>query len=128
MSPMPVPSVELRRHPRMKLPAMYTLARIRLIGSSRYQWSGHIYDLSMGGMRFELDQPIPAGSTIEVRGMLPGQQHTTFRAVGRVVRIHDHEGADAGPIRMAMTFDEFPHPIDENRLSTYLDQGLRLAA
>ena len=74
-------SRDQRQHPRIKVPAMYTLIRARVQGSSRYNWTGHIYDVSLGGVRFELDMPIEVGTELEIRGMLPGSGHTTFRAV-----------------------------------------------
>ncbi len=80
-----------RTEPRLKLPAMYTLVRVRLAGEEYYRWTGHVYDVSLSGMRFELDEVITPGTEIEVRTMLPGHRHTLFRAFGRVVRIHDDE-------------------------------------
>jgi len=106
-----------REHPRLKLPAMYTLLRVRQPGETRYRWFGHIYDVSLSGMRFELDTPLEAGTQVEVRGMLPGRAHIQFRATGKVVRIHDNT---AGPTRMALTFDSFHRKADRRRLQDYL--------
>lgn len=119
---------EARRLPRLKVPAMYTLLRVRIAGESRYRWTGHIYDISLSGMRFELDKPLDPGTRVEVRGMLPGQTHTLFRATGQVVRIHE-ESDQPGPVRMGMAFESFNNAVDRRRLSTYLtDAGLRQAA
>ena len=112
---------EARIAPRLTLPAAYTLVRVKPAGTDRYRWTGHIYDISLSGMRFELDAPLPPGSEVEVRGMLPGSNHTTFRATGRVVRIHDGHDADGGPSRMAMMFNKFQTSIDQRRLMDYLD-------
>ena len=120
-------SKEARLRPRLKLPAMYTLLRARPIGTKRYRWTGHIYDISSDGMRFELDALLEPGTPLEVRGMLPGAKHMTFRATGHVTRKHDEE-RQIGPFRMAMTFDSFSHQIDRRRLFEYLDySGLRAA-
>ena len=117
-----------REHPRLKVPAMYSVVRVRPAGSERYCWTGHIYDVSLGGMRFELDEPLQPGTAVEVRGILPGQAHVTFRASGTIVRFHDDE-PEAGPTRMGMNFASFHSEIDESRLTDYLgDNGLRLAA
>ncbi|GAB4110107.1 MAG: hypothetical protein Kow00105_18810 [Phycisphaeraceae bacterium] len=117
---------DARSNPRLKLPAMYTLLRVRHVGDQRYRWTGHIYDISETGMRFELDTPLPAGTEVEVRGMLPGTQQVTFHAVGRIVRMHDEE--EVGPVRMGMTFTRFHHDIDRQRLNIYLNHsGLRAA-
>ncbi|MEO0474889.1 MAG: PilZ domain-containing protein [Planctomycetota bacterium] len=109
-----------RQHPRIKVPAMYTLIRARILGSNRYNWTGHIYDVSLGGVRFELDMPIEVGTELEIRGMLPGSGHTTFRAVGRVVRVHTEEG-DHGPAIMGLQFESFQSPMDRHRLAQYID-------
>lgn len=126
---MPSPHVaEARLAPRLKLPAMYTLLRIKPRGEDRYRWTGHIYDISASGMRFEMDTDLPAGSEIEVRAMLPGATPTCVTAAGHIVRMHEDDPA-LPPVRMAMTFDRFSHPIDRQKLADYLtDRGLRLAA
>lgn len=108
-----------RSEPRLKVPAMYTLLRARLPCDKQYRWSGHIYDVSVEGMRFELDAPLEPGTLIEARGMLPGHRQTLFRALGRVVRVHD-EHADVPPVRMAMRFESFASSVDHHRLRNYL--------
>lgn len=113
-------SRDQRQHPRIKVPAMYTLIRARVLGSTRYNWTGHIYDVSLSGLRFELDMPIEPGTQLEIRGMLPGAGHTTFRAVGTVARVHsDHE--TQGPAIMGLQFDAFQSPMDRHRLAQYID-------
>ncbi len=128
MSDTPARIAESRAHPRTRVPAMYTLLRARASGSERYRWTGHIYDISIAGMRFELDRPLEPGSEIEVRGMLPGNNHTTFRATGKIVRlIRDNEN-EVGPVRMGLVFDRFQHPADERRLQDYLQATMLKAA
>lgn len=119
---------EARQQPRLKLPVMYTLVRAKPKGSQRFIWTGHVYDISATGMRLELDEAVEPGTVIEVRTMLPGSVHTTFRASGRVVRIHDDD-ASLPPVRVGLIFDHFVHAIDRQRLRDYLQtHGLRLAA
>lgn len=113
-------SRDQRQHPRIKVPAMYTLIRARVQGSNRYNWTGHIYDVSLGGVRFELDMPIDVGTQLELRGMLPGSGHTTFRATGKVVRIHS-DPREPGPAIMALQFQAFQSPMDRHRLAQYID-------
>ena len=113
-------SRDQRQHPRIKVPAMYTLIRARVQGSTRYNWTGHIYDVSLGGVRFELDMPIEPGTQLELRGMLPGAGHTTFRALGRVVRVHS-DASDLGPAIMALQFESFQSPMDRHRLAQYIE-------
>ena len=75
------PLIEQRSVQRLKLPPMYTLVRVRPAGTQRYCWTGHIYDISAAGMRFDLDQVLESGTIVEVRAMLPGHT-TTFQVSG----------------------------------------------
>ena len=135
-SPSPDPSeakdtprvAETRQQPRLKVPAAYSVLRVRREGETDYEWSGHIYDVSMSGMRFEIDDALDPGTRVEVRGLLPGQNNAQFSANGVIVRYHD-EGPEAGPTRMGMLFEHFQTRTDESQLSDYLDDaGLRFAA
>lgn len=120
-------AADARAYPRLRIPAMYTLLRARPAGRERFIWTGYIYDISLNGMRFELDHALEPGAELEVRGMLPGANQITFRAAGRVVRIHD-DPDEPGPVRMAMTFTHFYSDLDELRLNTYLSTtGLKAA-
>ena len=125
----PVPPVaNVRRHARYKLPAMYTLVRMRYAGDKRYRWTGYIYDVSLSGLRFEMDDAIMPGSDVEIRAMLPGLDHVTFKATGHVVRIHD-DCDEPGPVRMGLQFDSFPSEGDRDLLLGYLSsQSERLVA
>ncbi len=120
-------SAEARRHPRLKLPAMYTLLRARPEGDDRYRWTGYIYDVSEGGLRIELDEQLEPGTPIEVRGVLPGSRGTSFRASGKVVRLHDTED-DFGPFRMGVALHAFKHEADHERLNGYLRGVGKIAA
>lgn len=116
-----------RQHPRIKVPAMYTLVRARVVGSEKYTFTGHIYDVSVGGMRIELDMPVEPGTQLEVRGMLPGGGHTTFRALGRVARVHSDAG-ERGPTILGVQFESFRSPMDRHRLVEYIDARSRAQA
>ncbi|MEL7089783.1 MAG: PilZ domain-containing protein [Planctomycetota bacterium] len=121
-------SAEARGFPRLKVPAMYSLVRVRPAGGDRYLWTGHIYDVSLSGMRFEIDHALEPGTPVEVRGILPGQEHVTFSATGTVVRFHD-DSPEPGPTRMGMNFASDHHEADQDRLTDYLDDhGLKIAA
>lgn len=120
-------SSDARQFPRLRLPAMYTLMRVRPQGAERYMWTGYIYDISASGMRFELDTALPPGTTVEFRAMLPGQFHTTFSGAGTVVRLHDDE-EEKGPMRMGLSINAFARHGDRRRLSDYLQSaGLKAA-
>ncbi len=118
LTPDTTPAAEDHRAaPRATLPPMYTLLRAKRPGDDRYRWSGHLYDVSMTGMRFELDDALKTGELIQVRAMLPGQDHVTVRIEGRVVRMHDDE---AGPVRMGLLIERFLGPHDRAKLADYL--------
>lgn len=124
----PKKSADARQCPRLKLPAMYTLVRVRPTGTTRYQWTGYIYDISQTGMRFEVDGPIAPGTKVDICALLPGPHHTTFEATGHIVRMHDEDDLDLGPVRMGMTFDNFTRDVDGMMLDNYLaESGLRAA-
>ena len=106
---------------------MYTLVRARPQGHPHFCWTGHVYDVSSIGMRFELDELIEPGTLIQVRAMLPGAKHITIEATGRVVRLHDDRD-ELGPMRMGMTFEHMA-PLHQVQLATYLSSaGLKEAA
>lgn len=118
---------EQRQYPRIKVPAMYTLIRARVVGSNKYTWTGHIYDVSLGGVRFELDCPVEVGTELEIRGMLPGSEHTTFRVIGKVSRIHS-DADEPGPCIMGLEFESFRSPMDRHRLAAYIDARMQAEA
>ena len=110
---------ESREHPRIKLPAMYTLIRVRKQGHPHFDRTGHIYDISLSGMRFELDYPLDAGEIIDVKIMLPGSSQFTFSASGSVIRLHQEE--EPGPARMGFSFHKFHSSADKHRLQQYIN-------
>lgn len=111
-------SQELRQSPRKKVAAPYSLLRVRPKGEGPFHWMGHIYDISVNGMRFELDNAIEPGTEVEIRAMLPGPEHPVIEAQGRVVRLVDDEYA--GPTRMGMMFSKFKAKTDQSTLEAYL--------
>ncbi len=119
MPPQTKSSGEHRAQPRLKLPPMYTHARVRSRGTKKYAWSGHIYDISLTGLRFELDCPLDPGAEVDVQAALPGSPSAVIQLSGHVVRYHD-DPDEPGPMRMGMVFDKFTRPIDRRRLHDYL--------
>lgn len=87
---------------------------------------GHAYDLSLSGVRFELDGPLAEGTRVDVTLELPGARAATVTASGKIVRMHDID--DIPPIRMAVQFDSFASPRDRQDLAYYLHEGLRAVA
>lgn len=112
-------TIDSRQNQRIKLPAMYTLVRVRPEGRDRFCWTGYIYDISATGMRLELDRALPPGTRVEFRAMLPGASHTTFGGNGHIVRMHD-DADEPGPVRMGLIIDQFVDSDNRRRLSDYL--------
>lgn len=82
---------------------------------------GHAYDISLGGVRYELDEPLAPGTCVEVEIQLPGAA-TPIRGSGQVVRVYDHED-DPGPRRQAVRLDRFVSDLDRQRLARLIDDG-----
>lgn len=118
-----------RIHTRYQLPSMYTEISVREPGTESYTMTGHAYDISLGGMRFELDAPIEPGTVIEVRIELPGP--TSLRpgrdhgicATAHVVWSEPDDLEDGGSVRMACVFHSFDRPGDEQALLTQISRG-----
>lgn len=113
------PPADTRRRNRLKVPAMYTQVRAKLPGAPRYTLTGHLYDVSMTGFRFEFDEPLPSGQHLEFRIQLPGTETSVIRLEGSVVRLHD-ESNEPGPVRMGARIEKFLWPTDQAVLEEYL--------
>lgn len=112
---------ERRRHTRFKVVPMYTHLVVHRAEATGPELDGHIYDISEGGVRFELDEPLDDGEFVTVEISLPGCQKL-IQARGKVVRVNDADD-DPGPRRMALRFDAFVDEASRTALSRYLDQG-----
>lgn len=80
---------------------------------------GHGYDISMSGMRFELDEELAAGTEVSIE-LHPPAERDPIRMRGVVVRVFAHDD-DPGPRRMAVQFTAFVRPEDRERLMRRLD-------
>lgn len=116
-----------RRHVRFNLEPMYSRVVVRRIGASDLAIEGHAYDISSGGVRFELDEAIRPGERVLIRIDLP--QTTTERSTERrsiyafanIVWLADDE--PFGPCSMAAIFTEFARESDEAMLRSRLCSG-----
>ena len=79
-APAPLKITHARHEARLKLPAMYTLLRARRVGDTRYRWTGYIYDISVAGMRFELDKALEPGTRIGADGIEESYDEFAHRA------------------------------------------------
>ena len=82
---------------------------------------GHAYDVSVSGVRFELDAALPAGMSVDIELSLPGLVEPVH-ATARIVRVFDEQD-DPGPRRMAAVFTAFASPVDASRLAVHLGSG-----
>lgn len=136
------PPTNRRRHERFATLPMYTSVQIWPAGRPGDPLEGHVYDISEGGIRFELDSAIQPGSSITLRVQLPrwvswrrgssgldaaGAEPASVEVLARVLWIDD-DGVP-GPVRMAAVFTSFLDAGDKDRLMGMLATGgLRRAA
>jgi hypothetical protein len=116
-----------RRHERFTVDPMYSAVAVSPLATSNRtsdgcgggHVDGHVYEVSLGGIRFELDQPLPVGTRVSVEVTLPGCTKPIC-AEGRIVRVFD-EIDDPGPRRMVVEFETFAAGARES-LDRYLSQ------
>ncbi len=75
---------------------------------------GHAYNISLTGLRFELDEALPPGLEVLLELFIAGDPQT-IRLRGTVVRIFDAED-DPGPRRMAVHFSTFESEAEREHL------------
>jgi hypothetical protein len=116
-----------RLHQRFTLPAMYAPVAVRLLGEEQFTYTGHAYDISEGGLRFELDRGIDAGTQVAVQVTLPGEARPddgpgrSVFAFANIVWLQDED--EPGPVRMAAVFSRFAREGDRERLLRQLKSG-----
>jgi len=116
-----------RAHVRYELPPMYSRVLLRTLDEDEFIWEGHAYDISEGGVRFELDRGIEPGTPVALRIDLPAAL-TERRVVRRsafvfanVVWLEDED--EIGPSRMAAVFTRFAREGDRELLLRRLSAG-----
>ncbi|MFG0256610.1 MAG: PilZ domain-containing protein [Phycisphaerales bacterium JB043] len=125
-------TIDRRVHTRFSLQPGYSRMVVQPLDSPECMWEGHAYDISAGGVRFELDEPLDPGTRIAMRIDLPNTsaaRHIGRRSIfafGRILRVclDDEEfGRGIGPMRMAAVFTEFAREEDHAMLMEYLAGG-----
>ncbi len=113
--------IERRAFERFATAPMYTTISARTLEEQNFTRHGHAYDISEGGVRFELDEPIEPGTAVAVQISLPaaafeagdiGPGRAIF-VVGNVVRCDIDE---PGPCKLAVAFSRFARSGDRDRL------------
>jgi hypothetical protein len=89
------------------------------LGTPEGGMEGHGYDVSLTGMRFELDDALPAGTEVSIE-LYPPAERDPIRMRGTVVRVFSTDD-DPGPRRMAVQFTGFASPADRDRLTARID-------
>ncbi len=102
---------------RVAVKPAYSSVAVTATGSPE-RLTGHVYDISGKGLRFEVDRALPVGSAVELELLVPPEE--SIRVTARVVRVYD-EADDPGPRRMGAEFTGFLSPNDEARLEGLLD-------
>ena len=118
---MPGQNQKRRGHQRIRMQPMYTA--VTACTSDRdngLRLEGHVYDISRGGVRIELDEALDPGETVQLHLDLPGAT-AAVNASASVVWVHD-ELDDPGPRRMALQFTGFREDADRDRLGDYIDR------
>lgn len=126
-------AVERRQFERFLVAPMYSRIAVRFLDEDTFDYEGHCYDISEGGLRFDLDRPIAPGTTVAIRIDLPllenGMPETpghgrAIYAVGNIIWLDDE--ALPGNVKMAVAFTRFGHEGDRDRLLSQFATG-RLA-
>lgn len=127
-------TINRRRFERFAVSPMYTPVRVRLQSDEEFTLEGHAYDLSEGGVRFELDNPIEPGTPIALEVELPrnpgwaGDDPGPGRAVYMLANVVWCDTEDPGPARMAAAITRFARAGDRERLMRQLTAGRFLRA
>lgn len=113
------PHINRRQHERFELRPMYTSLKARPMDRTTFRDEGHAYNISEGGVCFELDRAYEPGTMLALQVDLPslaidpGPGRAIY-LVGRVVWVDEDEAP--GPVRMALSVHSFPRAGDRERL------------
>jgi len=114
-------SINRRQFERFRVNPGYTAVSVRVEPDEQgFTRDGHVYDLSEGGVQFELDFPIEAGSTVSMKIEVPwstpisdaGNDGSVY-VTGNVVWTDTEE---PGAARMALAITRYDRAGDKERL------------
>lgn len=119
-------TINRRKHERFSLLPMYTPIEVRGVLDDSIAFHGHAYDISEGGIRFELDEPIVPGTPVSLFITLPGGGAAgvdrSVQAFANVIWVDDDQD-EPGPVRMAAAFTRFARAGDLEKLIKQLSSG-----
>lgn len=115
------PIINRRAFERFRVNPGYTAVSVRVLPDEEsFSREGHVYDLSEGGVQFELDFPIEAGSTvsmkIEVPWSAPISDATNDGAVYVTGNVVWTDTEEPGAARMALAITRYDREGDKERL------------
>jgi hypothetical protein len=119
-------SVNRRRHERFALPPMYSAVRVEVKPGAVFD--GHCYDISEGGVQFELDHALPYGAPVELHIELPANGGDAIPPVRVIANVVWTDTSEPGPVRMAAVFSRFANTTDKERLFRQIVSGRLLRA
>lgn len=107
-----------RRHERFALPPAYTPVCVRLLSEADYAREGHAYDLSEGGVQFELDDFLAPGTPVVLKIELPNcfGSEEQGREVEVLANVAWADESEPGPVRLAAVFTRFVSSKHHQRL------------
>lgn len=118
--------INRRRFERFQLNPTYSPIRVRLLADEHFSLDGHAYDISEGGIQFELDRAIAPGTPIAMQIDLPFPEREP-RGPGRSIFIQGNviwlDDEEPGPVRMALAITRFSRAGDRERLIDQLATG-----
>lgn len=126
-----VSSVNRRQHERFQVNPGYTGMKLRQHpDEAGFSLEGHVYDISEGGVCFELDMPIEPGTTVSMMIDLPSNGGDTGpgRAVFLTGNVVWCELDEPGASRMAVAVTRFDRAGDKERLMRTLTSRRYLRA
>lgn len=127
-------SIDRRAFPRFQMNPGYTPVEARVHPEESFTHAGHIYDISEGGVCFELDYAIEPGTAVSLKVFLPGQvtQNGEDIGPGRAVFITGNvvwcDAEEPGASRMAVAVTRYDRAGDRERLIRALSAGRYLRA
>lgn len=121
--------IDRRRHARFALNPAYTEALVRLQSEDHFTRTGHVHDISEGGVRFEVDVPIEPGTPIALQIPLPQtpRAYEDHDGPGRAIFVLGNvvwcNADEPGPASAAVAITRFARDTDRDRLMNRLIRG-----
>lgn len=120
-------SVNRRRFERFALSPMYTEVKVCSLQGPLPTFEGHAYDVSEGGVQFELDRHLAPGTPVAMELTFPGAAFDPFDTTGNTVVVVGNvvwaDDSEPGPVRMALAITRFARDTDRERLLKQMSRG-----